>query len=134
MLSWHVRKNRSLHEHVVALTLTVVSTPRADDHEEVVVTQEGENYWRVEAKYGFMEMPDVPAILKAAHAHGAGIDCDDLTYYVGHETIVPRDDGKGIPRWQEMMFSLMGRNAARISDYLKLPWDQVVEIGREVEI
>jgi len=134
VLSWHVRKNRSLHEHVVALTLTVVSTPRADDHEEVVVTQEGENYWRVEAKYGFMEMPDVPAILKAAHAHGAGIDCDDLTYYVGHETIVPRDDGKGIPRWQEMMFSLMGRNAARISDYLKLPWDQVVEIGREVEI
>jgi len=134
VLSWHVRKNRSLHEHVVALTLTVVSTPRADDHEEVVVTQEGENYWRVEAKYGFMEMPDVPAILKAAHAHGAGIDCDDLTYYVGHETIVPRDDGQGIPRWQEMMFSLMGRNAARISDYLKLPWDQVVEIGREVEI
>jgi len=28
----------------------------------------------------------------------------------------------------------MGRNAARISDYLSLPCDHVVEIGREVEI
>jgi len=28
----------------------------------------------------------------------------------------------------------MGRNSARISDYLKLPCDNVVEIGREIEI
>jgi len=28
----------------------------------------------------------------------------------------------------------MGRNAERLSDYLELPCDQVVEIGREIEI
>jgi len=134
VLCWHVRKNRSLHEYVVALTLTVVSTPRIGANDELTIKPEGENYWRVEAKHGFMEMPDVPAILREARAKGAQIDCDDVTYYVGHETIVPRDDGKGIPRWQEMIFSLMGRNAARLSDYLKLPWDEVVEIGREIEI
>ena len=32
------------------------------------------------------------------------------------------------------MFAFMGRNGARISDYLKLPCDHVVEIGREIEI
>ena len=37
-------------------------------------------------------------------------------------------------RWQEALFAAMGRNAARISDYLELPSDQVVEIGREIEI
>jgi KUP system potassium uptake protein len=129
-----VHMNRSLHERVLALTLTVLSKPRAGEHDEVNVTCPGENYWRAEAKYGFMETPDVPSILKAAFAKGAGIDCDDITYYVGHETILPRDDGKGIPRWQEAIFALMERNAARISDYLKLPWDRVVEIGREIEI
>ena len=47
-----------------------------------------------------------------------GIDLDDVTYYVGAETIVPAEDGKGLPRWQEALFAAMGRNAARISDYL----------------
>jgi KUP system potassium uptake protein len=37
-------------------------------------------------------------------------------------------------RWQEVLFAVMGRNAERISDYLDLPSDQVVEIGREIEI
>jgi len=134
VLSWHVRKNRSLHSHVLALTLTVTSTPRIDDDERVSVKAEGEDYWRAEARYGFMELPDIPAILADAKAKGANIDLADVTYYVGHETIVPRDDGQGLPRWQEALFAFMGRNSARISDYLKLPCDQVVEIGREIEI
>ena len=62
------------------------------------------------------------------------IDLADVTYYVGHETIVPREDGQGLPVWQEALYAVMGRNAARISDYLKLPCDNVVEIGREIEI
>jgi KUP system potassium uptake protein len=81
-----------------------------------------------------MEHPDIPEILASCKARGANIDLDDVTYYVGSETIVPRDDGKGLPRWQEGLFAAMGRNAARISDYLQLPRDQVVEIGREIEI
>jgi KUP system potassium uptake protein len=134
VLSWHVRKNRALHEHVLALTLTVLSKPRAEKEDEITVASQGENYWRAEARYGFMEMPDIPAILKQTVAKGASIDLDDVTFYVGHETIVPRDDGQGVPRWQQAIFAFMGRNAARISDYLKLPCDQVVEIGREIEI
>ena len=53
---------------------------------------------------------------------------------VGTETIVPARDGKGILRSQEALFAAMGRNAACISDYLELPYDHVVEIGREIEI
>ncbi|MGO9743422.1 MAG: potassium transporter Kup [Roseiarcus sp.] len=134
VLIWHVRKNRSLHTHVLALTLTVMSTPRVDADERVSVQREGENYWRAEARYGFMEQPNIPAVVAVCKAKGAGLDLDDVTYYVGHETIVPRDDGKGIPRWQELIFAFMARNAARLSDYLKLPCDGVVEIGREIEI
>ena len=81
-----------------------------------------------------MEHPDVPAILAGCKAKGAGIDLDDVTYYVGVETIVPAEDGKGLPRWQEALFAAMSRNAARLSDYLALPHDQVVEIGREIEV
>ncbi|MGD1036638.1 MAG: hypothetical protein ABR878_05465 [Roseiarcus sp.] len=57
-----------------------------------------------------------------------------MTYCVGRETIAPREDGRGLPRWQQALFAVMGRNAARISDCLKLPCDDVMEIGREIEI
>jgi KUP system potassium uptake protein len=134
VLAWHVRKNRSLHEFVLALTLTVVSTPRVEPEARVSVTREADKYWRAEARYGFMEKPDIPAVVAQCKAKGAQIDLADVTYYIGHETILPREDGQGAPRWQEALFAAMNRNAARISDYLELPHDSVVEIGREVEI
>ena len=134
VMDWHVRKNRALHESVLALTLTVLSIPWTDPDERLTVQHVDDKFWRAEARRGFMEHPDIPEILRECKATGVGIDLDDVTFYVGAETIVPREDGKGIPRWQEALFAALGRNAERISDYLDLPCDQVVEIGREIEI
>jgi KUP system potassium uptake protein len=39
-----------------------------------------------------------------------------------------------LPHWQEAAFSAMERNASRISDFLKLPSDQLVEVGRQIAI
>jgi KUP system potassium uptake protein len=134
LMVWHVKQNRSLHEFVVILTLTVVSTPRVAPQERLTLTPEAPKFWRAELRYGFMEHPDVPAALAECKSRGCEIDLDDVTYYVGHETIVPREDGRGLPRWQEALFATMGRNAARVSDFLKLPNDHVVEIGRQISI
>ena len=134
VLAWHVRQNKALHEYVLALTLTVLSVPWTDPEERLNLERIDDNFWRAEARRGFMERPDIHAILAECKAKGAGIDLDDVTYYVGHETVVPRENGKGMARWQEVLFAAMGRNAERISDYLELPCDQVVEIGREIEI
>ena len=116
-LSWHVRKNRSLHEHVLALTLTVMSTPRVDQHDRVTVTRERARFLARRSQLRLHGAPDVPAILARCKPKGADIDLDDITYYVGHETIVPREDGKGLPRWQVALFAFMARNAARLSDF-----------------
>jgi len=134
VLVWHVRHNRSLHEFVLILTLTVMSTPRVDPEDRLVVTRAAPKLWRAEVRYGFMEHPDVLDVLDQSKALGCEIDLSDVTYYVGHETIIAREDGRGLPRWQEALFAAMGRNAARISDFLSLPNDQVVEIGRQISI
>ena len=134
-MAWHVRQNRALHRKVLALNLVVVSTPRLPVSDARVTVQKiGEQFWRAETRMGFMERPNIALVLSQCKSKGADIDLDDVTYYVGHETIVPREDGGGLPRWQEALFTAMGRNAARISDYLALPCDHVVEIGREIEI
>jgi KUP system potassium uptake protein len=134
VLAFHVRQNRALHQYVLAVTLTVLSVPWTDPEERLNLERIDDNFWRVEARRGFMERPDIHAILVECQAKGAAIDIDDVTYYVGHETIVARENGRGMVRWQEVLFAAMGRNAERISDYLELPCDRVVEIGREIEI
>ena len=81
-----------------------------------------------------MERPDVPALLHEAHAKGCTIDLSDVTYFAGHETVVPRDDARGLPHWLESMFSFMQRNSVHVSDYFRLPADSVVEIGRQIAV
>jgi len=72
--------------------------------------------------------------LRRACERGCPIELDDVTYYVGHETIVHREDGKGLAKWEEALFAAMERNAMHVSDFFKLPRDSVVEIGRQVAI
>jgi len=98
------------------------------------VTQEGENFWRITANYGFMEHPNIPHLLAQSQQMGCAIDLDDITYYVGHEYIVHREQGATLPVWQEELFAAMVRNASHVTDYFRLPSRQVVEIGRQISI
>jgi KUP system potassium uptake protein len=134
VLVWHVRKNRSLHQYVLILKLIVTSSPRTKPSERIQITRVADKFWRIEARYGFMERPNVLAVLDDCRTKGVELNRNDVTFYVGHETIIAREDRRGIPRWQEAIFAAMARNSVRITDVLKLPHDRVVEIGREVAI
>jgi KUP system potassium uptake protein len=81
-----------------------------------------------------MEHADIPPLLATAAHHGCEIDLSDVTYYVGHASIGHRDDGKGIPHWIEMIYAAMERNSSHVSDILRLPNDDTVEVGRQVTI
>ena len=77
-----------------------------------------------------MEQPDIPALLQRAQARGYPVDPSNVTYFIGRETVVPREDGKGLPRLVESMFAFLHRNSSEAIDYFRLPQDMVVEIGR----
>ena len=134
VLSWHVAKNRSLHEKVLTLTLITEQTPRVAEEARVKVYWEAGHFWRAEVRHGFMERAHMHSTLRQCVKQGAEIDLDDVTYYVGHETIVPREGRKGLSRWIVLLFIGMARNGVRLADVLRLPHDQVVEIGREIAI
>ncbi len=134
VMVWHLKHNRALHERLFVLTVITESVPWVGAASRLSVTEIAPHFWRATARYGFMERPDIPALLAQACAGGCAIDLADVTYYVGHETVVAREDRQGLPRWLETLFALMQRNAAHVTDYFKLPRDAVVEIGREIAI
>jgi KUP system potassium uptake protein len=132
VMVWHLKKNRALHERLFVLTVETESVPRVRGAGRITFKEIAPNFWRACARYGFMERPDVPALLHEANTHGCNVTLDDVTYYVGHETIVHREDRKGLPRWLENLFAFMERNSVHVSDFFRLPPDSVVEIGRQV--
>ena len=134
VMVWHVKHNRAQHENLFVLTVSTGSAPWVKETERLTFGEIAPRFWRAAARYGFMERPDIPALLKQAHERSCGIDLSDITYYVGHETVVPGEDEKALPRWMEALFAFMQRNSAHLTESFKLPVEAVVEIGREVSI
>jgi KUP system potassium uptake protein len=134
VLVWHLKKNRALHERVLILTTLIEPVPRILQGQRLRVEDLAPHMWRATARFGFMERPDIPALLRQANVLGCSLKLDDVTYYVGHETVIHREDGKGLPRVVESVFAYLQRNSTHVSDYFRLPADSVVELGREIAI
>lgn len=135
VMLWHVRNNRALHQHIVALNVQVKPIPWVDPANRLGIENLGENFWRLTVRYGFMERPNIPTVIaEADHKYSCTLQLNDVTYYVGHETVLHRLDGHGMPLWLETIFAFMLRNSAQTAAFFNLPRDGVVEIGRQIEI
>jgi KUP system potassium uptake protein len=134
VMVWNVNHNRALHQRLFVLTVDMDSVPWVNEAGRLTMAEVAPQFWRASARYGFMERPDIPVMLRQAHERGCGIDLADITYYVGHETVLSREDGKGLPKWIAACFAMMQRNSVHLSDYFRLPSDALVEIGRQISI
>ncbi|GAK26899.1 potassium transporter Kup [Serratia liquefaciens] len=134
VMKWHVKRNGSLHANVLALHIMIVNEPRVTNAERLVMRQQSPGFWCAVASYGFMERPNIPRLLQHVEAQKTGLNFDDATYYLGHESVVRREASDRLPAWQRNIFALMVRNGMHVTDYYYLPSDQVVEISRRVPV
>jgi KUP system potassium uptake protein len=134
IIDWYVKQNRCLREKVVALTVATQSVPYVEIEKNITIEEIAPQFWRIVARIGFIQKPDVPRILRLSQWQNQKLDFSDMTYFVGVETIVPGEGHKMLPRWMEMAFAAMERNAAHVTDYLYLPPEKVFEVGRQIAI
>ena len=132
-LAHNVRYNKVLHDHVVVLTVSTAQQPHVPPKDRIVVERLGHSLFNVRVQYGFMEDPDVPTALDQARQQGLELDADDLTYFLGRETIIVTRR-RGMAIWREKLFVLMARNAVRATGFFRLPPERVVELGVQVEL
>ena len=95
-LAHNLRYNKILHEHVIVLTVRPTHTPYVPPDQQVQVQSLGLGLFNVRVQYGFMQDPDVPSALLAARELGVELDLEDLTYFLGRETIIVT----GVPAWR----------------------------------
>jgi KUP system potassium uptake protein len=135
-LTQFVKHNQVLHQRVLLVTVQIEESPRIADEDRADVYEISPGITRVILHYGFMQYPTVYEGLKLAcqQAKLPRINLSNVTYYIGRETIIPREDVPGMWVWREAVFAFLQRNAERTAAFFDVPTGQVVEFGTEIEI
>jgi KUP system potassium uptake protein len=132
-LAHNLRYNKVLHKHVVTLMVTTLPVPHVPANQRATVRPLDQGLFEVTICYGFMEDPNVPEALVRACEKGLALDEEDITYFLGRETLIVSKK-PGMAMWRERLFALMTRNAVRATTFFRLPPERVVELGVQVEL
>jgi KUP system potassium uptake protein len=129
----NLKHNKVLHEQVMLLTITTEDVPHVPPEERVEVIRLEEGFVRVIARYGFMENPGIPDILKRCREKGLQFQLMGTSFFLGRETLIPSKN-PGMALWREALFAWMSRNARSATAYFRIPPNRVVELGAQVEL
>ncbi|MBP9838719.1 MAG: KUP/HAK/KT family potassium transporter, partial [Proteobacteria bacterium] len=132
-LSHNLKHNKILHKNVVLLMVKLEEVPYLGEQGRIHVNKLEENLYTAVIHFGFMETPNVPAIIAQTEKYDIPFDISNITYFLGRETVLATE-AEGMAIWREKLFSFMTRNAERATTYYCIPSDQVIEIGLQVEI
>ncbi|MEP6856997.1 MAG: potassium transporter Kup [Gemmatimonadales bacterium] len=132
VLLHHLKHNKVLHQQVVLLSILSEEVPEIPDAERITIQKLSQGFYRITARYGFMETTDVPAIL--ARAREAGLDSKplDTTYYLGREQLIPTGTTP-LWSWRKKLFVFMSRNSRSATQFYGIPPNRVVELGAQIE-
>jgi len=133
VLLHYVKHNKMLHEQIVLLSITTAQVPTVPFGKNFEVEELGEGFYRVTARYGFMQSPNVPRLLAATLAEGLAVDLDDTSYYLGRETLLTGGTSK-MASWRKALFGYLSRNSRPATQFFGLPPNRVVELGAQIQI
>ncbi|HEX3730278.1 MAG TPA: KUP/HAK/KT family potassium transporter, partial [Opitutaceae bacterium] len=129
----HVKANRSLHKTIVLLSVLTEDVPTVPVANRLLLREIGEGIWRAIGHYGYMESPDVSAMMDQIKAGGLHINPASATYYFNREMILSGGDS-GMWEWEKSFYSFLTRNARPAKDYYKITPSQIIEIGLPLQL
>jgi len=132
VLLHHLKHNKVLHDQVILLSVITEDVPEVAASERVNVESLGEGFYRVIARYGFMQQPNVPSIFPQCTSLGVKLRPNDTSYFLGREQLIPTGRSQ-MPRWRKKLFVIMSRNAQSATQFFGLPPNRVVELGAQIE-
>jgi KUP system potassium uptake protein len=134
LLLHHVRHVKSLHEAVILVTVATAQVPRVGDEQRIDVELLTEGFIRLRIHCGFMESPNVPRALElAVQREALPVGLDDVTYFLGRETLLATQKGEMGAR-EELLFAFLSKNSLNATRYFCIPPQRVIEIGMQIDL
>ncbi|MEZ5381288.1 MAG: potassium transporter Kup [Microthrixaceae bacterium] len=132
-LSSQLKHARVLPEHVCVLAVMIQDRPHVPEDERLTAQKRSSGVWQLKIHLGYADDVDVPHELERAGKELTGLDFSTTSYVLGRETLRVTDR-PGMAQWREHLFVFMLRNATTADAFFKLPPDQTIELGVQVEI
>ena len=134
----NVEHNHILHEHVVILSIETLPVPHVATADRLVIDDLGyadDGITHVSARFGYMDEPNVPAVLRLAA--DAGLECplevDQASYFLSTiELHVGREPG--MSRWRKRVFVATSQITADAAEYFGLPRERTVIMGSRIDV
>jgi KUP system potassium uptake protein len=133
VLLHHLKHNKVLHQTVVIMSIEGEEIPQVPADERVTLKVLNEGVYQVVARFGFMETPDVPAVLASLESHGLRARPAETSFYLGRETLLP-NGASTLARWRKLLFIVMARNAQSATAFFNLPPNRVLELGAQIQV
>jgi KUP system potassium uptake protein len=122
-----------LHEDNFILNLELADVPYVEESKQIAITTLADGFWSVNAKFGYLDLTDIPKALKRAKCGGLAFEDMQTTYFLSRRSL-QRGKSSELSQWQCLLFVILSRNADDASRYFHLPADRVVEIGNRQEL
>jgi KUP system potassium uptake protein len=123
--------NRVCHERILLLNLEITRSPRFSSTRSWV-TEVAPEVFAIQARYGFMETPDVAAALSSTRKQGLRLG-DDVTYFLGWHLVRARPRS-GLAGLQFRLFAYLQRRSAQAAEFFRMPTQRVIVLATDVEL
>jgi KUP system potassium uptake protein len=135
MMLHQAERIRAVPARAFLVTVRFEREPHVPAEERIAeITDLGHGFHRVVARFGFMQHPEVPPVIEeAARRLGLRAGVREVTYYLGRESLVAGSGGE-MGALSEGIFRILVRNALPATAYFRLPPEQVVEIGLQIDL
>jgi KUP system potassium uptake protein len=132
-LQLNLKHNKVLHRTVLLVRVSTENVPLVAGPDRIRARPLSHGLWQIDAHFGFAQTPNLPRELCRAEIPGLSLDPDQLSFFVGRANVTSTAR-PGMARWRERLYIFLTRLATRSTAFFRIPPDQVLELGAEVEI
>jgi KUP system potassium uptake protein len=129
----NLKHNMVVHERLVFVRIDFVDEPYVDDSERLDIERVDPGMWRLTARFGFREEPNMDRILQLASVRGLKIDPETTSFFTSKADVVSVTKPRGLGL-RRKLFVWMLQNSPNVADYLGLPPHRVVELRTQVGV
>lgn len=115
------------------LHLHFLRVPKADAATRLTIERLHDSIYTVQARFGFMETPDVAAVIQQCVRQGLRIASRDYTLFLGQHVVVPIRRRRA-RLWQRELFAWLQRRSTGAAEFFGMPLRRVVIVSTVIEI
>ncbi len=132
-LTINFRHNKILHEKIILLSILTMDVPRVPKNAKISIADFGMNIYQVIVHIGYMEKPNITSIFEQCDELGLCLDVQETSFFTSRGIPISSTTAH-MSVWREKLFIWLAKNAINATEFYKIPYKRVVELGVRLKL